>query len=132
MPHKVLIIDDEWMIVRALTARLSTLGFEMRTAPDGLAGLAAAKSFQPDIILLDLRMPDIDGFEVLRRLRADQSLARIPVIILTANVKDTVRQEATVLGAAGFFCKPYDPAKLLACMNSAIEQSQSSRNGVAA
>ncbi|MBX3323804.1 MAG: response regulator [Phycisphaeraceae bacterium] len=122
MSHKVLIIDDEWMIARALSARLGAAGFEMHTASDGFSGIEAARKLLPDAILLDLRMPDIDGFEVLRRMRLEPSLGIIPVIILTANVQDTVRQEARVLGTAGFFCKPYDPELLIACLKRAISR----------
>lgn len=130
MPSRILIIDDEWMIARALSARLGAFGFEIKAAADGMTGLEAARTFVPDVILLDLRMPDIDGYEVLRRLRADSRLAEIPVLILTANVQDTVRQEAQVLGAAGFFCKPYDPKKLVACVNAAIANRNGTQSGV--
>lgn len=120
MPNKVLIIDDEWTIARALCARLGAHGFELNTASDGPSGLAAARTFKPDAILLDLRMPDMDGFEVLRRLRADAELTRIPVFILTANVQDSAQQEARALGAAGFFCKPYDHRLVISSLTNAM------------
>lgn len=120
MPNKVLVIDDEWTIARALCARLSANDFDIRTASDGASGLEAAKEFRPAAILLDLRMPDMDGFEVLRRLRADPQLMHIPVIILSANVQDSVRQEARAFGAAGFFTKPYDHKHVIASVHDVI------------
>ena len=122
MPRKVLVIDDEWTIARALTARLGGL-FEVRTAADGASGLQIAAAFRPDAILLDLRMPDMDGFEVLKRLREDPSLANIPVVFLTANVQDTARQQAKAMGADGFFSKPYDHKQLVACLLGAMHQT---------
>lgn len=121
-PDRVLIIDDEWTIARALTARLLASGFLTETAPDGVAGLEIARRTRPDAILLDLRMPDIDGFEVFRRLRADSALRHIPVIFLTANVQDTARAEAMASGAAGFFGKPYDSKLIIAALRSAIDE----------
>ncbi|MGD9688932.1 MAG: response regulator [Phycisphaerales bacterium] len=124
MSEHVLIIDDEWTIQRALCARLSAAGFILRSASHGEAGLRAAREERPDAILLDLRMPDMDGFEVFRRLRADPALATVPVIFLTANVQDTARQEARTLGAAGFLCKPYDPKQVIHSLRSAIAGNQ--------
>jgi CheY-like chemotaxis protein len=91
-----------------LQARLSAQGFSVQVAGDGPSGLAAAAKDHPDVILLDLRMPDMDGFEVLRRLRATPEIACIPVIFLTANIQDTVRQQALSAGAVGFLTKPYE------------------------
>lgn len=131
MPHKVLIIDDEWTIAKALCTRLSLSGFELRAAADGTSGLQAAREFMPDAILLDLRMPDMDGFEVLRRLRSESNLATIPVIILSANVQDSVRQEAKASGAAGFFTKPYDHKLVIASLNAVIADRAARPAGVA-
>ena len=108
MSRHILIIDDEWTIQLALQARLSAHGFTVQLASDGPSGLLAAQQDRPDIILLDLRMPDMDGFEVLRRLRAAPETSSIPVIFLTANVQDTVKQQARSAGAAGFLTKPYE------------------------
>lgn len=120
MPQDILIIDDEWAIALALGARLKDHGFSVRTARDGHAGLAAAKQCPPDAILLDLRMPDIDGFEVQRRLNADINLANIPVIFLSANVLDSAKQQAQGAGAAGFFAKPYQSDEIVAALTVAI------------
>ncbi|MDA0975052.1 MAG: response regulator [Phycisphaerales bacterium] len=119
MRPEVLIIDDEWAVSRAISARLEASGFEVRTAVNGLDGLAAIEASRPDAVLLDLRMPDIDGLEVLRRLRADDRNAGLPVIMLTANVQDSLRGEALALGARGFFGKPFDHHALVAALRRA-------------
>ncbi len=122
MPNRVLIIDDEWMIVRALRARLGAAGFELHSAPDGASGIQAVRDFRPNAILLDLRLPDMDGFEVFRRLRADPESARVPVVFLTANVQDTARQKARAAGAEGFFSKPYDAKQVVAALRNVCQK----------
>jgi len=111
--QRILIIDDEWAIQQALRARLLASGFEVLMASDGPEGIEAATIHQPDAILLDLRMPDMDGFEVLRRLRALPECAAIPVVVLTANVQDTVKQQVLSAGAAGFLTKPYESTAVI-------------------
>lgn len=113
MSKSVLVIDDDWTIQQALLARLSAHGYEVVLASDGPAGLAAAEGQCPDAILLDLRMPDMDGFEVLRRLRTIPCVASVPVIFLTANIQDTVKDQARAAGAAGFLTKPYEASAIL-------------------
>lgn len=113
MAQRVLIIDDEWTIQLALKTRLVAHGFAVELAKDGPSGLAAAKREPPDVILLDLRMPEMDGLEVTQHLKATPETAEIPVIMLTANVQDTVRQQALNAGACDFLTKPYDPNAVL-------------------
>lgn len=113
MTQKILIIDDEWTIQLALQARLSAHGFSVQLASDGPSGLLAAQQYQPDVILLDLRMPDMDGFEVLRRLRSASETSSIPVIILTANIQDSVKQQARSAGAARFLTKPFESKDII-------------------
>lgn len=119
MSKQVLIIDDEWTIQQALQARLTAHGYRVQMAGDGPTGLAAAQSDCPDVILLDLRMPDMDGFEVLRRLRAEDSTSEVPVIFLTANIQDTVKERAKAAGAAGFLTKPYEASTVLDALGTA-------------
>lgn len=113
MTQKILIIDDEWTIQLALQARLSAHGFSVQLASDGPSGLLAAQQYRPDVILLDLRMPDMDGFEVLRRLRSAPETSSIPVIILTANIHDSVKQQARSAGAARFLTKPFESKDII-------------------
>lgn len=95
------------------------MGFEVQLVSSGQAGLdavdvAVESGNPPDAILLDVRMPEMDGFEVLRRLRMSPRTVVIPVIFLTANVQDTVKQQAVHAGAAGFLTKPYEPGVVVA------------------
>jgi len=122
MNARVLIIDDEWTIQQALQARLLAHGFEVLMACDGPSGIETARQQHPDVILLDLRMPDMDGFEVLQHLRASPEAASIPVIFLTANVQDTVKQKALSAGASGFLPKPYEPTVVLEAIRRATSR----------
>lgn len=113
MNPEVLIIDDEWAVSRAISARLEASGFSTRIAPTGEEGLQSITESTPDVVILDLRMPDIDGLEVLRRLRAEPNGLNVPVVMVTANVQDSVRGEAMALGARAFFGKPFDQRDLV-------------------
>lgn len=123
MAQNILIIDDEWTIQLALQARLSARGFSVQLASDGPSGLLAARQYRPDVILLDLRMPDMDGFEVLRRLRSSPETSSIPVIILTANIQDSVKQQARSAGAARFLTKPFESKDIINAIQAVTSTS---------
>mgnify|MGYP001594646631 CR=1 FL=1 len=102
---KILIVEDE-MFVRELYERvLSQNGFEVFTASDGEKGLAIAASAHPDLILLDVMMPGVNGLEVLKRLKADSDLKDIPVVLLTNLGQQSVIQQALDQGASGYLMK---------------------------
>jgi DNA-binding response OmpR family regulator len=119
----VLIIDDERFIAQALALRLRVAGHEVRWACDGGSGIAAALEWRPDVILLDIRMPDMDGFEVKRQLGARPGLAATPVVFLSANVQESARQAALAAGACAFLTKPYESRDVLAAIRSALDRS---------
>lgn len=119
MPEKILLIDDDVALSTAWRVRLSASGYEVSTAFDGATGLQAARSVQPDLIILDIRMPGMDGFAVCRQLRADPDMAKIPVLFMSANVQDEARRKADELGA-GFLPKPLDAKHVLAAVRSAL------------
>lgn len=123
MHERVLIIDDERAIAHALTIRLKAAGYDVHWALDGASGLAAVVDWNPDVILLDIRMPDMDGFEVNRRLRARPQPSEIPVIFLSANVQESARQAALAAGAHAFLTKPYESKDVLAAIHSALDRS---------
>ncbi|MEO8974799.1 MAG: response regulator, partial [Casimicrobiaceae bacterium] len=83
-PARILIVDDNPINVKVLQTRLAADGYEIFTAADGEAGLEAARQHIPDLILLDVMMPKVDGFEVCRRLRADADFPFVPIILVTA------------------------------------------------
>ena len=122
MSRNVLIIDDERALSQALAVRLRAAGFNPSTADNGLNGLAAAEANPPDAIVLDMRMPDLDGFEVHARLKQRAELAAIPVIFLSANVQDSARQSALASGAWAYLTKPYDPREVVAVVSEAINR----------
>jgi two-component system alkaline phosphatase synthesis response regulator PhoP len=114
LPAKsILVIDDEPSIGRVVQFKLQQEGFKVRVATDGLEGLAYMKEEKPDLILLDLMMPGMDGFEVCRRLRAAPETVATPVIILTARGQEMDRIRGIELGVLDFFTKPFSPQKLL-------------------
>jgi CheY-like chemotaxis protein len=107
-----LIIDDDLDLLLLLRRTLEfTAGWDVHTASTGAAGLELARTIAPDAILVDVMMPEMDGYEVCRRLKADEGTARIPVVLLTARREmDPARLSAA--GAAGVLYKPFQPAKL--------------------
>jgi CheY-like chemotaxis protein len=125
---RVLVIDDERAITQALIVRLRAANYEVDVALDGTSGIIAASNWGPDVITLDIRMPDMDGFEVNRRLKSDPRLFDIPVIFLSANVQDSTRQAALAAGAVGYLTKPYEPEQMLAAIGAAITLAQSTKS----
>ena len=123
---RVLVIDDEPAIADVLRMLLEFRGHEVLTADDGSRGFATAQRQSPDVIVLDLMMPVMDGFTALEALRGDERTAEIPVMILSALGSTEVRQRCHDLGARAFLQKPYNPEDLLrAVEGSALIQAGS-------
>ena len=100
-----MIVDDEPFLARAIKERLALEGFEVAVAADGLAGLAAADEFSPDLILLDLLMPKMDGMAMLKKLRQGGRGKKTPVIILSNLNNDQARRDSLAAGANDFMTK---------------------------
>ena len=111
-PH-VLVVEDDPSVRGLLHTLLAAEGYDVATASDGLAGLVKASSRKPQLILLDLMMPDLGGIRVLEELRGDPALADVPVIVVTGKV-DAVPSLREVLGEDSVFAKPFGVAELLA------------------
>jgi DNA-binding response OmpR family regulator len=109
----VLVADDDADIVRFVEVNLRLEGFRVLTARDGQEALVKTLELQPDLVLLDVLMPRIDGYTVCARLRADPRAASIPVILLTANFISTDQEVARRAGADDFVVKPFDPYELM-------------------
>ncbi len=125
MPARsILIIDDEPRITAALMTRLESVGYTVYHAINGMAGVEAAALHEPDAIVLDIRMPDIDGFETCKRIKRMPRLANTPIIFLSANVQDTDRHRAIASGGALFISKPYEAADILGAIESVIESAR--------
>lgn len=116
----VLIVDDEPDTVRMLSTALGLFGFETVTAGSGLEALKQIEHRLPDAIVLDLMLPDIDGFEVVRRIRAKPEAAEIPVVALSALPEVNAEDRSRVAGATHYFRKPVGIRNLAQALHSAI------------
>jgi two-component system, OmpR family, alkaline phosphatase synthesis response regulator PhoP len=116
---KILIIDDEPSIVKLISAYLKPEGYEVYTAGDGEAGLKAARAFKPDLILLDIMLPGLDGIELLARLRRESD---VYVILLTARTEETDKIVGLTVGADDYVTKPFSPRELVARIKAALRR----------
>lgn len=122
--RRILVCDDDDMLVELLRYRLSARGYEVLTAHNGGEGLEIARSERPDAIVLDAMMPVMDGYQVLRQLRADAEFAAIPVIMLTARRQEQDIVGALELGANDYLVKPFIPEELITRMTRLIESGR--------
>lgn len=113
-PVRVAIVDDDPGIVKVISVILKTNGFEVVDALSGAEALALIKAELPDVVLLDIMMPDVDGFEVCRQLKADPETKDIPVIFVSAKTGMDHVDKGMELGAEGYIIKPFAPAVLIA------------------
>lgn len=120
---RVLIVDDEVGLRDLLKFRLCAFGFDVLIAEDGYEGFETAKSEIPDLIILDIMLPYLNGYELCKKLKADARTRHIPVVILTVLAqKEDIAMGQTV-GAEFFLTKPYDPEKLNAVLKMALQKS---------
>jgi DNA-binding response OmpR family regulator len=111
-PARVLVVDDDADICGLVKFKLSALGYDVLIERDGDAGLAAARSERPDVIVLDWMMPRLTGLEVCAELRADEVLRSIPVILLTAKAQEADIARAFAAGVTDYLVKPFSPREL--------------------
>jgi DNA-binding response OmpR family regulator len=109
----VLVVDDDPVILRLLEVNFEMEGFVVRTAADGLEGLATAKAESPDVIVSDVMMPKMNGIELVRELKADPATARIPVILLSAKAQASDVRDGMDAGADDYVTKPFEPLDLV-------------------
>ena len=119
----ILIIEDDPEAAHILELSLKREGFKLSVAMDGTQGVSAIQSSRPDLILLDLMMPDIDGFEVTRRTRANPDTAGIPIIVVSARTQEADKLMAKQVGANGYLTKPYRRTDLLAAIRTCLPQA---------
>jgi len=119
---KILLVEDNEMNRDMLSRRLERKGFTVEIAIDGSAGLAAARSGAPDLILMDMSLPIIDGWEATRILKADPATAKIPVIALTAHAMAEDRAKAMAAGCDDFDTKPVELPRLLAKIDAMLQR----------
>jgi two-component system alkaline phosphatase synthesis response regulator PhoP/two-component system response regulator VicR len=113
MARKILVVDDERHIVRLVEVNLTRAGYDIVVAYDGIEALEVVKKEKPDMIVLDVMMPRMDGFEVLKKLQADESTQNIPVIMLTAKAQDADIFKGWSSGVSSYLTKPFNPRELL-------------------
>ena len=116
----ILVADDDRDILDLLAFRLERAGYEVVSASDGEEALRLAVDRKPDLAVLDVMMPKLDGYEVTRRMRADESTKRIPVILLTARVQEHDVARGFEVGADEYMKKPFSPAELRARVQAII------------
>lgn len=110
---KILIVEDNPMNLDMLSRRLLRAGYQIVSAENGLLGVDAARREMPDLILMDLSLPEIDGWEATRRIKADPALQRIPIVALTAHALTSDRESALAAGCSDFDTKPVEMPRLL-------------------
>ncbi|GAB4489415.1 MAG: response regulator transcription factor [Anaerolineales bacterium] len=120
---KILVIDDEPAILTLISAYLKPEGYEVYTAADGPAGLKAARAFKPDLLLLDIMLPGMDGLEILARLRRESN---VYVILLTARTEETDKIVGLSVGADDYVTKPFSPRELVARIKAALRRLNAS------
>ena len=124
MPKQtILVIDDERDLADLVRRSLEAAGFDVILAPDGSSGLDIARSHRPDLIVLDLSMPGMDGLEVCQRLRREPRHAHLPIIVLSARASATDRVVGLELGADDYLIKPFLPRELVARVNAVLRRS---------
>ena len=121
MPSTVLVADDEKNIVQLIKLYLTNEGFVVETAQDGQEALEKARRFKPDLVVLDIMMPRMDGLEVCRRLRKESN---VPVIMLTARTDDVDKIVGLELGADDYVTKPFNPKELTARVRAILRRVQ--------
>jgi len=113
MTKQILVVDDDPLMHRLFQHHLERAGYQMLSAKDGREALELAKRQPPQLIVMDIMMPDVDGLAALRELKQADATKSIPVIVITANTHNMAKKESESCGAAIFLTKPFSPAQLL-------------------
>lgn len=124
MAFKILIIEDEVMMAELLKKRLQSHGYDVLIEHDGQKGLETSRSARPDIILLDLMLPSLDGYKICRLLKFDDKYKHIPIVMLTALGQESDASLGKDVGADAYFLKPYDSQQLLAKIEELLKKPQ--------
>ncbi|PWT92488.1 MAG: DNA-binding response regulator [Blastocatellia bacterium] len=119
---RILVVDDEPQLTRVLRTGLRARGYDVRAAADGISGFETFTDWQPDLVITDLAMPNMDGLELCRRVRA---FSQVPIIILSAKGEERIKVEALDIGADDFVTKPFGIDELLARVRAALRRAAS-------
>ena len=126
MNERILVVDDDREVVRLMRAYLEQAGYEVLIAHDGETALHILRREKPDLVLLDLMLPDRDGWDITRLVRGDPGLANTPIIMLTARVDVTDRIVGLEMGADDYVTKPYDPREVVARVRARLRSPEAS------
>ncbi len=124
---KILVVDDEIYIVHILDFSLGMEGYQVLTALDGEQALEKARAEKPDLIVLDIMMPKLDGYETCKALKSDPATREIPVILLSAKGRNVDQKVGFEVGADDYITKPFSPRKLVERINAILGQSTNQR-----
>lgn len=122
--RNILVVDDEAQITRVLKTTLSSQGYGIRTASDGEEALQLMKGWVPDLVVTDLRMPNMDGLELCRRIRSE---SHIPIIVLSVKGEETIKVEALDAGADDYITKPFSVNELLARVRATLRRASTAQ-----
>ncbi len=122
MAYKILVVDDEPTIVRLMEFILARLGHQMLVATNGEDALEKVRTEQPDLVLLDIMMPRIDGYEVARTLRADPDTASLPIIMLSAKAQEEDIRKGVDVGVDNYITKPFSPEHLVHVVTAMLQR----------
>ncbi|MER7847881.1 response regulator transcription factor [Kitasatospora sp. NPDC096077] len=128
-PGRILVVDDDPTVSEVVAGYLTRAGHRVELATDGPQGLTLARTRRPDLLVLDLMLPGIDGLEVLRRLRSDEDGADLPVVLLTAKGDESDRILGLELGADDYVTKPFSPRELVLRVQSVLRRSRATGSG---
>ena len=121
---RILAVDDEPNIVRLIQVNLERQGYQVETANSGVQALAKIKENRPDLLVSDVMMPEMDGFELLANIRRDPALSDLPVIMLTAKAQDNDVMTGYKTGADMYLTKPFNPAELIAFVKRILSSAR--------
>jgi len=124
MKQKILVVDDEPDALELLEFNLKHAGYDVSTAADGAEALKKARTIQPSLIVLDIMLPEMDGFEVCKLLRNDPATSSIPILMLTAKAAEIDRVLGLELGSEDYVTKPFSPRELILRIKKILERSQ--------
>ncbi len=122
-PQTILVVDDEPGIVKIVCDYLKLAGYRVVSANNGQIALTVARHERPDLIVLDLLLPEIDGLDVCRRLRQDSVLGNVPIVMLTARIEETDKLIGLELGADDYITKPFSPRELVARVRALLRRA---------
>jgi DNA-binding response OmpR family regulator len=123
MSQRILVVDDDKQIVRLVRAYLEQAGFQVFTAYEGSTALHVIRRERPDLVVLDLMLPDQDGWDLTRIVRSDPTLADMPIIMLTARIEDADKIVGLELGADDYITKPFNPREVVARVRAVLRRA---------